>query len=114
MKAAISSKENIAELPSTITKKNMHLFSKEIQDFFEVAKDKDILLPKRYFRAQKSMLAKKLTNLYTAQPDLSTRMVIISILQELPDFLPPDNLLSITKYLIEEWDKLQKQKLPTK
>lgn len=104
----------IKNTPNTITQKNKHLFSKEMQDFFEVAKDKDILLPKRYFRAQKSMLAKKLTNLYAKQPDLSTRMVLISILQELPDFLPADNLLSITKYLIAEWDKLQKQKLPTK
>jgi len=114
MKAVISPKKSAKKLPDVITKENMHLFSKEIQDFFEKAKDKDILLQKRYFRAQKSMLAKKLTNLYAKQPDLSTRMVLISILQELPDFLPADNLLSITKYLIAEWDKLQKQKLLTK
>lgn len=104
----------INKASNTITNKNKHLFSKEIQVFFEAAKDKDILLPKRYFRAQESMLAKKLTNLYTKQPDLSNRLVIISIFQELPDFLPADNLLSITKFIIAEWNKLQKQKLVKK
>ena len=105
MKVAISSKENIAELLSTITKKNKHLFSKDMQDFCAlIEKDKNrIFAQKKYLPAQKSLVLKKANKIYQEQPETPLKKVIISILSDLPDFLPDDNLLLVTEYIVEEW-----------
>jgi len=109
MKAAISSKENITELPSTITKENMHLYPKDTQDFCALLeKDKNrIFSPKKYLPAQKSLVLKKVNKIYQKQPSTPLKKVIISILSDLPDFLLGDNLLLVTGYIVEEWGRLQ-------
>jgi len=112
MKAAISSKKNKQKSPEVITKENMHLFSKDVQDFCTLLEqDKNrIFSPKKYLPAQKKMVLKKVQKIHTENSETPLRQVLISVLNDLPDFLPGDNLLLVSGYVLEEWGRLEKEK----
>ena len=114
MKATI---EKITFSPSKIvTTENLNTCSKETQKayaYFYQNKN-TIFAPNKYLPSQKNLVLKKVNKIYQEQSATPLKKVIISILSDLPDFLPGDNLLLVTGDIVEEWDKLQKQKLPTK
>lgn len=111
MKTAI---DKIKYEPSpVITKENLHTFSKKTQDlyaFFEKNKN-TIFAPKKYLPSQKIMILKKVNNIYTKDSETPLIKVIIQILGDLPDFLPGDNLLLVTGYIVKEWSRLQEGKI---
>ena len=108
MKAVISPKKSTKKLPDVITKGNMHLFPKDTQDFCALLeKDKNrIFSPKKYLPAQKNMVLKKVRKIHAENSEMPLRQVLIRILSDLPDFLPGENLLLVTGYVVGEWGRL--------
>lgn len=113
MKAVIVPKNNTKTLPGKITKENMHLFPKDVQDFCALLeKDKSrIFSPEKYLPSQKSMVLKKVRKIHIENSETSLRQVLIRVLSDLPDFLPGDNLLLVSEYVVEEWRRLQEKKI---
>ena len=111
MKAAISSKKNKKKSPEVITKENMHLFSKDVQDFCALLeKDKNrIFSPEKYLPSQKKLVLEKVQQIHMKNSETPLRQVLIAVLSELPDFLPGDNLLLVSGYVVEEWKRLQEK-----
>lgn len=106
MKATL---DKITDTPSKIvTKENLTTCSKETQKtyaYFEENKN-TIFAPKKYLPAQKRLVLKKVNKIHQEQPEMPLIKVIISVLSDLPDFLPGDNLLLVTGYIVEEWGRL--------
>jgi len=113
MKVVVTPKTNITELPEEITRKNVHLFPKDVQDFHAfLEKNKNtIFAPKKYLPAQKDMVLKKVQQIHTENSETPLRQVLISVLSDLPDFLPGDNLLLVSGYVVEEWGRVEKLKM---
>ena len=113
MKTVISPKKGTKKLPDVITKENMHLYSKDTQEFCALLeKDKNrIFSPKKYLPAQKSMVLKKVQKMHAENSEIPLRQVLILVLSDLPDFLPGDNLLLVTGYVVAEWGRLQEAQI---
>ncbi len=112
MKAAISINKRNKKSPEVITKENMHLFSKDVQDFCALLeKDKNrIFSPKKYLPSQKNRVLKKVQQIHAENSETPLRQVLISVLSDLPDFLPGDNLLLVSGHVVEEWIRLDQFK----
>ena len=65
-----------------------------------------IAFPHKYLPAQRRFISEKIKEIHTATPALPIRQVVVNILSELPDFLPPDNILDVTRQIVEQWQKL--------
>lgn len=73
---------------------------------------KVIYFPEKYFKGQRSYLIQKVKEIHTATPSLPIRQVVVNILSEMPDFLPPDNILDVTRQIVEQWQKLSEEATP--
>ena len=71
-----------------------------------------ILFPHKYLPAQRRAITEFVKEIHTATPTLPIRQVVVQILTELPDFLPPDNILDVTRQIVEQWQKLSEEKVP--
>ncbi|MCB0517892.1 MAG: hypothetical protein H6577_24940 [Lewinellaceae bacterium] len=80
-------------------------FSPEIIALAEKA-SRTIAFPHKYLPAQSRFIAEKTKEIHTATPALPIRQVVVQILSVLPDFLPPDNILDVTRQIVEQWQKL--------
>ncbi len=80
----------------------------EIQRFNEWYEQNQhkILAPDKYFKAQKSFLKEQVEALLREKPDLTAKELVVSILQMLPSFLPADNLVEVTSFILQQWKKL--------
>ncbi len=99
-------------MPSTAAisdkKKSVHKFSKEALAILENEGNK-IYFPKKYFKSQRSYLFDRTKEIHSATPTLPIRQVVVNILSEMPDFLPPDNILDVTRQIVEQWQKLHEE-----
>ena len=95
---------------TTVTENNKHLFSKEIQSAFGFFNSKEKpFFSSKYFSAQKTMIQGNVTLLHQTSPDLPIKHVLLQIMETLPDFLPADNLVEVTKIITSQWQKLQQK-----
>lgn len=91
---------------------NKHLFSKESQQFFEnFAKEPHKYYSSKYWKKQKERVIEDTQKAFNTIPQPTAKQAIINILLELPDFLPLYNIAEVTTYIIEEWERLEKQKV---
>ena len=79
--------------------------SPEVKAILEKSKT-TILFPKKYLPAQSSYISEKIKEIHSTTPELPIRQVVVQILSKLPDFLPPDNILDVTRQIVEQWQKL--------
>ena len=80
-------------------------FQAALELFKGVNKTK-VFFEEKYYAGQKSILLDELEALHEAHPEMSVRATVVHILQDLPDFLPPENILDVTRIIVEEWTKL--------
>ena len=92
-------------------KKSNQKFSKEALAILENEGNK-IYFPVKYFKSQRSYIADRVKEIHTATPSLPIRQVVVQILSALPDFLPPDNILDVTRQIVEQWKKLTEESVP--
>lgn len=86
------------------SKATKHLFSKEKQSLFESIQNK-IPTQSKYYKAQKDMIIQDVKHLFTKNPNIPLKKVIIKIMTSLPDFLPADNLVKVVGYIVKTWEK---------
>ena len=82
----------------------------EVKAFLEKHKG-EIIFKKKYFQAQKSRLRVETKALWKNSPHLPLKQVLLTIMEPLPDFLPADNLVEVTKIITSFWEELKKEKL---
>lgn len=80
----------------------------EINNFFKEHQG-EIFFKEKYFKSQKSTLIVDTKELYEKAPDLPLKKVILTLMEPLPDFLPADNLVEVTKIITECWTELSKK-----
>lgn len=88
-----------------VTKDNKHLLSKEMQSAYEYITTNPIVFPKRYLRAQKHNLKKKIHELHQVQPDLPAKLMLVTLLKPLPDFIPIAMLQELCVHILQCWDE---------
>jgi len=69
-----------------------------------------IAFPHKYLPAQRRFISEKTKEIYSTTPELPIRQVVVQILSKLPDFLPPDNILDVTRLIVEQWQMLSEEK----
>ena len=84
--------------------------SEEDQKFFDWVEQNQPHFPGKYYAGQKDVIIEDLEEIWNREPNLSIRKVIVEIMSDLPDFLPAENLIFLTKLISEEWEKHQKKK----
>ena len=67
---------------------------------------KVIYFPEKYFKGQRSYLIDKVKQIHAATPALPICQVVVNILSTMPDFLPPENIIDVTRLIVEQWQKL--------
>ena len=87
-------------------------FSPEIIALAEKA-SRTIAFPNKYLPAQRRAISNFVKEIHTATPALPIRQVVINILSDLPDFLPPNNILDVTRQIVEQWQKLTEEAAAT-
>ncbi len=92
-------------------KKKEPSFSKEALAILE-NEDNRIFFPKKYFASQRDFIQREVKEIHTTTPTLPIRQVVVQILSELPDFLPPDNILDVSRQIVEQWQKLTEEAAP--
>ncbi len=66
----------------------------------------EILFPKKYYAAQKTLIRIELHQRWEQQPDAPLKDIVAGIVQNLPDFIPGNRILELTQFTIVEWQKL--------
>ena len=84
--------------------------SEENQQLFDWIEKNQPVFPEKHYAAQKDMLIENVEKLWQQTPHAPIKKVLITILSPLPDFLPAENLIEVTKLVTEEWEKHQKKK----
>jgi hypothetical protein len=92
-------------------KKEESSFSKEALAILENEGNR-IYFPKKYFASQRDFILREVKEIHSATPTLPIRQVVVNILSEMPDFLPPDNILNVTRQIVEQWQKLTEEATP--
>lgn len=82
--------------------------SKEALEFLDESNRK-IYFPKKYFAAQESFLRREAYTLFQTDPALPLMDVVRRIFVGLPDFLPADNIVEVTRIITSEWESLRKE-----
>jgi len=80
----------------------------EIQNFFK-ERQGEIFFKEKYYSSQKSYLQMDTKAIWEQSPNLPLKQVIIKLMEPLPDFLPADNLVEVTKIITECWTELSKK-----
>ena len=84
--------------------------TEEDQKFFDWVEKNQPLFPEKYYADQKDVIIESVEEIWRREPNLPIRKVIVEIMSDLPDFLPAENLIFLTKLISEEWEKHQKKK----
>lgn len=82
----------------------------KVEAFLEKNKG-EIIFKKKYFEAQKSIIRVETKKLWNQSPDMSLKEVVLTVMKPLPDFLPADNLVEVTKIITSTWEDLKNKKL---
>ena len=77
---------------------------KNFRDWWEKNKN-EIHSPKKYYKAQKSVIIENTKSIFSKTPDIPIKKVIIEIMTSLPDFLPAANLIKVVGYIVKTWEK---------
>ena len=94
--------------PPKIENNQTPKFPPEALAFLENS-EKVIHLPHKYFAAQRSVLVREIKKLHQSTPTLPIRQVVVNILSDMPNFLPPENILDVTRLIVEQWQKHQEE-----
>lgn len=100
--------EQMRNTPKTITDENLHLYPKEIQDFYLLVKEKGkahFLTPK-YYKSLFSHQHEELMKLHEKNPTMPINKVVAQRIGTLPDFIPADKIIEITTFLVKNWQEL--------
>jgi len=98
--------QNTTSNPVTYT--NTDFSESEVQAFQEWCADNQdtIHASQKYHKAQKAFITEKVQSLYTQNPDMPFRLVLMNVLETLPDFLPADNLVNVVAHVAAVWQEL--------
>ncbi len=100
-----------AKQPSlkTITDRNLGEFPPQVREAYLALKDKrfDELMPAKYYKVQRTRIAEELRKLHEKRPDLSPLAVVKRALADLPDFVPADKIIELTRFTLRTWQALQ-------
>ncbi len=89
-----------------------HPQSKLLNEALKVFEDDAIIhFPEKYFAAQTIFIRMDVKELHQIKPKMSVRAAVVHIMKDLPDFLPPENLIDVSRLIIEEWVKLSQPQL---
>lgn len=93
------------------TPENKHLFPEDIQTFFDSIEKEPWRMydTEKFWRKQKREVIKATQDAFRAIPQPSIKQVIIDILNLQHDILPPHNMIEVTTYIVEEWERLTKE-----
>ncbi len=88
---------------------NADFADSEVQAFQEWCVDNQdtIHAPQKYYKAQKAFISDKVQSLYTQNPKMPFRLVLMNVLETLPDFLPADNLVNVVGDVAAVWQELK-------
>jgi len=92
-------------LPTVISEESKHLFPKDMQFAFDYINRHPIAFPDSYLRSQKNKLRRKVFKLFQKQPNLSPKIVLITLLEPLPDFIPSDMLKTLCSHILDCWQQ---------
>jgi len=62
------------------------------------------LLPEKILAVRKEMIRQKIKSLTIEHSNWVLREAVVHILKDLPDSIPPDMLLELTRFTIEQWE----------
>ncbi|MFN0175440.1 MAG: hypothetical protein ACKVU0_12380 [Saprospiraceae bacterium] len=62
------------------------------------------LLPEKTLAVHKDIIRQKVKAMAIAHPNCALREAVVQILKDLPDSIPPDMLLELTRFTIEQWE----------
>ncbi len=62
--------------------------------------------PPKYWKIQKDDTVRKVMNIYEKDPSLPVKQVVLTVLADLPDFLPSWNIHRVTGYVTQTWKEL--------
>jgi hypothetical protein len=82
----------------------------ELIHYLENTPNKDIL-PRKYEMSIEGIASRKLSVLFNENPTKTLKSVIATVVEALPNDLPPKLLLKMTKFIIIEWGKLSSKSL---
>ncbi len=103
--------QNYSHQTKTITEDNKHLLPKDMLEVYEYIMARPIVFPERYLRAQKGHLKRKVRKLYQQQSELSPKMVLMTLLEPLPDFIPLDMMTQLCTHILDCWQqKVEEEK----
>ena len=102
-----------AKQPSlkTITDRNLDEFPPQVREAYLALKEKrfDELMPVKYYKVQRTRIAEELRKLHEKRPDLSPLAVVKRALADLPDFIPADKIIELTRFTLHTWQKMKKE-----
>lgn len=81
----------------------------EVQAFQEWSANNQYTIhaPQKYYKAQKAFINDKVQSLYAQNPDMPFRLVLMNVLETLPDFLPAENLVNVVNDVAAVWQELK-------
>ena len=88
---------------------NTNFSESEVQAFQAWCADSQntIHTPQKYHKAQKAFITEKVQSLYAQNSDMPFRLVLMNVLETLPDFLPADNLVNVVGDVAAVWQELK-------
>jgi hypothetical protein len=88
------------------SEENKHLFDEESIRFFELVKQGKIHSPK-FWRRKAEAVIDLTRKAFAENPEQGLKLVIVSILDTLPEHTPTDKLEQYITAIIQEWQALQ-------
>lgn len=98
--------ENIREASTIYCEANKHLFTDEEIQFFERAAQGKIHSSK-FWRRKTEMAVQQTRKAYAENPEQGLRIVVVNILNTLPEHTPAEQLQLFTNTITQEWQLLQ-------
>jgi|GEM_PF-1917724 len=91
-----------------VTYSNTDFSEPEVQHFQEWCADNQntIHALQKYHKAQKAFITEKIQSLHAENLDMPFRLVLMNVLETLPDFLPADNLVKVVGDVAAVWQEL--------
>ncbi len=94
-----------------LAKEQMEALPKAVSDVYKfLQENEDVPFPKKYYAAQKTLISIEIQELKKSNPELALTSVVGLIIQKLPDFIPGNRIVELTKFIIDEWEKLSEKK----
>ena len=79
------------------------------QDMWEVIRflekhEDDILFPEKFLASHKDAVLQKIRLLHQKNPTLSLKEALFEILKDIPETVPANMLIELTRFVIEQWE----------